>query len=91
MLATGSGSYSNSDASVQKTVKTNKTKLSTPTVNTPSGGAIGDTSISLSWNRVTNAAGYEVYYSKANGFFYRKCAGVTKVTVNSGGYNEPNE
>ena len=83
VLATGSGSYSNSDASVQKTVKTNKTKLSTPTVNTPSGGAIGDTSISLSWNRVTNAAGYEVYYSKANGFSIGG-AGVTKLTVNSG-------
>ena len=84
VVATGSGGYSNSDASAQKTVKTNKTKLATPTVNTPSGGAIGDTSISLSWNRVTNASGYEVHYSKTNGFAIGG-TGVSKRTVNGGG------
>ena len=84
VLATGSGGYSNSDASTQQTVKTKKTKLSTPTVSTPSGGAIGDTSVSLSWNRVTNAVGYEIYYSKTNGFAIDSASGVTKVTVNSG-------
>ena len=83
VLATGSGAYIDSDASAQQTVKTKKTKLSTPTVSTPSGGAIGDTSVSLSWNRVTNAAGYEVHYSTTSGFTLG-AVGVTKVTVNSG-------
>ena len=83
LVAAGSGSYIDSDASAQQSVKTNKTKLSTPTVGTPSGNAIRDTSISLSWNRVTNASGYEVHYSKTSGFTIGG-GGVTKVTVNSG-------
>ena len=83
VVAKGGGSYIDSDASAQKTVKTNKTKLGTPRVNTPSGAALTDTSISLSWNAVTNASGYEVHYSTTNGFAIGG-RGVTKVTINNG-------
>ena len=85
VVATGSGAYTNSDASAQKTVKTKKTKLATPTVSTPSAGDITATSVSLSWRAITNASGYEVYYSKTNGFAIGAASGVSKRTINSGG------
>ena len=79
-MATGSGGYSNSDASAQKAVKTNKTQLSTPVVTL---NGVSDTGLTVNWNRIANASGYEIHYSKASGFAIGS-GGVTKVTVNSG-------
>ena len=74
------GGYIDSDVSSELAVTT---KLATPTVGTPSDSAITENSVTLSWNRVTNASGYEVHYSKTNGFSIGG-TGVTRVTVNSG-------
>ena len=72
VVAIGSGSYSDSDASAQKARTTTnskqKTQLSTPTLYTPgstagSSGDITDTSVSVGWDPVSNASGYEVHYS----------------------------
>ena len=77
VVAKGTGAYSDSDASAQKTATT-KTKLRTPTVTAPRD--ITSSAVRINWNRVSNASGYQVHYSRTSGV----TRGITQVTVSSG-------
>ena len=78
VLAVGNDDFYNSDLSAQQTVTTH---LATPTGISFSG--INETAITMNWAKVTNASGYELYYSTSDGFAIGD-AGVTKVTITSG-------
>ena len=67
-------------------MKTNKTQLSTPVVTL---NGVSDTGLRVNWNRIANASGYEVHYSKTSGFSIGS-GGVTKVTINSGSTTSQN-
>ena len=77
IMATGTGSYSNSDYSAAKPVATHKIKLAAPTLNIVF--ATGSSTIDVTWNAEANASSYIVQYTTDADF----AAGVESVTVGS--------
>ncbi|MCL2346894.1 MAG: fibronectin type III domain-containing protein [Planctomycetaceae bacterium] len=77
VMATGIGTYSDSDYSVSKSATTLKIKLTTPTLGAVT--ATGSDTINVAWNAIANASGYVVQYAMNSAF----TAGVGTVTVSS--------
>ncbi|MEM9423292.1 MAG: fibronectin type III domain-containing protein [Spirochaetota bacterium] len=72
--------YLDSNASAAKSAKTLKIKLSTP--QNVSGAATSTTSITLSWDQVSNANGYKIYHATTAGGL--DGSAMTIVNVSSG-------
>ena len=84
VMATGSGSYSNSEYSAAKSAKTSMVKLATPTLNV---SANGSDAVTVTVGSVTNASGYTLQYSTSSSFSNATSKSVTAGTTSISGLN----